>query len=412
MVFLYNFSVSVYFFLVKLFSLRVLKARLLSQGLVETRKKLSQFEGFVNGQKVVWMHVSSLGEFEQGRPLLEAIRAQYPSYKIVLTFFSPSGYEIRKNFQGADLVLYLLPDTRSNARYFLNKINPTVAIFVKYEFWYHHLRQLKQNNVPTYLISGIFRPNQVFFRFYGAWYKSWLHMFTHLYVQNTSSLQLLQDSGIGHASVAPDTRFDRVYSIANTPRDIRIASEFSATGFVIVAGSTWPPDEQLIINEVNNSTANTKYIIAPHEIQESHIAAITSRLRVPYLRYSQAANETLADKRVLIIDNIGMLSALYKYGQVAYIGGGFGKGIHNILEAAVYGVPVLFGPKYKKFQEALDLTQNGGALVIHDQGEYNHLVEKLATDAAFREKAAKTSGNYVSENTGGTNIILDALGLQ
>lgn len=411
MVYLYNFGIAFYFTLIKLVSFMFMKARFLAKGLGDTRNKLTQLQNIGTNGKVVWMHVSSLGEFEQGRPLIEAIRKDFPGHKIVITFFSPSGYEIRKNYNQADLVLYLLPDTKANAIFFLDKIKPSVAIFIKYEFWFHYLKELNKRNIPTYLVSGIFRENQVFFSFYGSWYKSWLKLFNHLFVQNASSYKLLTKQGITNCSVAPDTRFDRVYSIAQSSMKIPVAEAFSKDSFVIVAGSTWPADEKLLIWEVNNNKHNTKYIIAPHQIDAAHIQAIIAKLKVPFIKFSEATAENVSDKRVLIIDNIGMLSALYKYGKVAYIGGGFGKGIHNTLEAAVYGVPVLFGPKYQKFQEALDLVSLGGARVIQSQENYNKTIELLNSNTEAIKLAGDISGNYVKNNIGGTEIVCKALPL-
>jgi len=358
---------------------------------------------------IIWFHCASLGEFEQGRPLIENLKNKMPESKILLTFFSPSGYEVRKNYNIANWVFYLPLDTKQNAIKFLKIVNPQMAIFVKYEFWYNYLNQLNKNKVPVFLISAIFRKNQIFFNWYGSWYKNILKFFSHIFVQDEDSLKLLNSISINDVTITGDTRFDRVYAIANETKEIDIVNEFSKDSFVIVAGSVWQPDINLLVNYINSSTDNLKFILVPHEINESNLKNIETSVKQNVIRFSKANNAELGKCKVLIIDNVGMLSALYKYGKIAYIGGGFGKGIHNILEAAVYGMPVIFGPNYKKFNEAVKLIENNGAISVSDQTELNNALNLLVKNEEKLKQMSFESKNFVIKNTGSTDKISSLL---
>lgn len=357
---------------------------------------------------IVWIHAASLGEFEQGRPVLEAIRTTYPSYKILLTFFSPSGYEVRKNYKGADFIYYLPLDTRRNARELLDIAQPALAIFIKYEFWYHYLTELYARKIPTLLVSGIFRKEQVFFKGHGAMFRQLLQQLTHIFVQNEGSLRLLQGIGLRNASISGDTRFDRVSALLQEHTDLPEIASFIAGSQVMVAGSTWPEDEKLL-NEwwQQESRPGLKLIIAPHEIQESHIQDILT-LFPTARRFSALKTDQTATGQVLIIDNIGMLTALYRYATVTYVGGGFGKdGIHNLLEPAVYSKPVIIGPEYSKYFEAVELVAAGGALVITNAAQLHTSVQQLLQPGETYPRIAAIAGNYVAANTGATQKVLD-----
>jgi 3-deoxy-D-manno-octulosonic-acid transferase len=358
------------------------------------------------GERRVWFHVASLGEFEQGRPVMEAFKAKYPEIKIVVTFFSPSGYEVRKNYTGADYIFYLPMDTLYNAKKFVNLVNPEKAFFIKYEYWHFYISQLYKKNIPIYLCSSIFRPNQVFFKWYGGWYRKILTRFAHIFVQTQKSADLLQSIGISNITLTGDTRFDRVYSIASNARELKEVETFTKGTTCLIAGSTWEPDDELVCSYLNSTALVSKAIIAPHEIGESHLEKIEQLLSRPAIRYSKWKDTLSGNYDVLIIDNIGMLSSLYRYAQVAYIGGGFGKGIHNILEAATYGLPVIFGPNHQKFQEALDLIEQGGAFHIKEQGELNSIFDKLYSNSDFQHSTGNIAKAFVKNNTGATNTII------
>lgn len=358
----------------------------------------------------IWFHFASLGEFEQGRPVLETIKSAHPQQKIVVTFFSPSGYEIRKNYALAD-VFYLPLDTAKNAKKFIEMVNPKLAIFTKYEFWYHYFNILQQKEIPLYLISGIFRSNQAFFKWYGGFYKHILTCVTHFFVQNEESVNLLKQIALNNVSLSGDTRFDRVYENAQHPKAIAEVNAFCTTGTpVFIAGSTWPEDEKLLV-KLADENQNWKIIIAPHEIGEQHISSIVklfpNAIKFSSLSEQFARNSSYTTAaQVLIIDNIGLLSALYQYATIAYIGGGFGAGIHNTLEAAAFGLPVIFGPKYDKFQEAKDLIAIGAAKSISSSDEL------LAAFTYFKNstEAASAAKNYVNTKKGATKMIIDFIG--
>jgi len=361
------------------------------------------------GENRIWVHASSLGEFEQGRPVIEAIRSNDPEVKIVLTFFSPSGYEIRKNYQQADYISYLPMDGPGNARHFIDIVQPRKVIFIKYDYWYYYLTVLHQRNIPVYLCSGIFRKDQLFFKWYGGWYRKLLSDFTMLFVQNKESVELLNKIGYSNVLHTGDTRFDRVVAIASQSANLEEIKTFVGTNRCLVVGSSWEPDEDLLATYINESTFDVKYIIAPHEIHSSHIERIEKLILKKTVRYSGWQKQVHMDVKVLIIDNIGMLSSLYKYGQVAYIGGGFGKGIHNILEAATFGKPVIFGPKYQKFQEAKDLIELGGAFTIGDYAGLKNRLDHLFTNPSLLNESGNIASSYIRKNTGATAQILSVM---
>lgn len=364
-------------------------------------------EDGIGTKPVVWIHAASLGEFEQGRPVLEAIRATWPGYKILLTFFSPSGYEVRKDYKGADYVYYLPLDTRKNAREFLDIVQPVMAIFIKYEFWYHYLTALHKRNIPTLLVSGIFRPDQVFFKGYGGMFRRLLQQLTHIFVQNDASLQLLRGIGLQNSSMSGDTRFDRVSALLEEYRELPEISVFSGKDRLVVAGSTWPSDEKALSEWwKEKEEKDLKLVIAPHEIHESHIQSILT-LFPSAQRFSALKAGAPVTANVLIVDNIGMLTTLYRYATIAYVGGGFDKGgIHNILEPAVYSKPVIIGPEFGKYFEAVELVAAGGALVVHNYRNLHTYMEMLLTDKTKYAAVAAIAGNYVAENTGATRKVL------
>ena len=359
----------------------------------------------------VWFHAASLGEFEQGRPLMEKMRASHPEYKILLTFFSPSGYEVRKNYEGADIICYLPLDTPLNARRFLRLIRPVKAYFIKYEFWYNYLHILKHRNVPVYSVSSIFRPGQIFFRWYGRQYAHVLKCFTHFFVQNAESKQLLRTIGIENANVVGDTRFDRVLQIRDAAKDLPLAEAFGRDYKVFVAGSSWPPDEEIFIPYFNRQP-EWRMIIAPHVIGEDHLAKIERMVEGKCVRYTQLKDAAeLADARCLIIDCFGLLSSIYRYATVCYVGGGFGVSIHNTLEAAVWGKPVIFGPENKKFQEAQGLKACGGGLEITSAADFRRIMDDFVSHPEHMTEAGQQAGAYVAKMTGATAHILQHIGL-
>ena len=355
---------------------------------------------------VIWVHCASLGEFEQGRPLIENIKSTYPNYKVVLTFFSPSGYEIQKNYSLANVITYLPIDTLSNANKFLDLVNPKMAIFVKYEFWPNILRELKNRNIATILVSGIFRSNQVFFKDYGTWMRKSLNAFSHFFVQNEISMKLLKSIGYLNASISGDTRFDRVYEITHQDNHLDFIEDFIQNKYTLVAGSTWPKDEELLVNYINNFAGDDeRFIIAPHNITEKGIENLQLSIAKKTTLFSDKKKNN--DAQVFIVNTIGILTKIYSYANVAYVGGGFGDdGIHNILEPAAYGVPVIIGPNFSKFQEAVDLTNLKACFVITDQNELNDALIKLYSDESFREEKILITKDYILENLGATKIIL------
>ena len=361
----------------------------------------------------VWFHAASLGEFEQGRPLMEQLRKDHPEYKILLTFFSPSGYEVRKNYEGADIITYLPLDTITNARRFLRLVRPVKAFFIKYEFWYNYLHILKHRNVPVYSVSSIFRPDQVFFKWYGRQYGRVLNCFTHFFVQNEISKELLAKIGIDCVTIVGDTRFDRVLQIKEAAKQLPIVKAFKQDAKVFVAGSSWQPDEEIFIKYFNEHR-DWKLIIAPHVIGEDHLKQIEKLLEGrKVIRYSGLSGDSrnpgdLGEAEVLIIDCFGLLSSIYHYGDVAYVGGGFGVGIHNLLEAAVWDVPVFFGPNNERFQEAQALKQSGG-FEITNYNDFERLMNRFITDEAYLKAQGQLAGQYVKGKAGATWLILSSV---
>ncbi|MBN2814063.1 MAG: 3-deoxy-D-manno-octulosonic acid transferase [Bacteroidales bacterium] len=404
MAFIYNIFVHLAYLMALPAALFSTKTRRWISGRFGWRNKIRQWNR--SAGPVLWFHAASLGEFEQGLPLMEAFRQNLPDCKLVLTFYSPSGYEIRKHTPHADYIGYLPLDTPYNAARFIRTIRPTAAFFIKYEFWHFFLKELQKNQIPAFLVSGIFRPGQIFYKWYGRWFANNLSRFHTLFVQDDQSAKLAQTVTDRNVMVTGDTRFDRVLTTAGKAKHIPIAEAFAKGSLCIVAGSTWPGDEELLVSYIHQSALTVKFIIAPHEIEADHISRIESALHVTHIRYSMAHTENVALAKVLIIDNIGMLSSLYRYGQLAYIGGGFGKGIHNILEAAVYGMPLVFGPEHGKFREALDLIKAGAAFAINDEPSFLHTMELLVKDLALRNTASETAVAYVQQHAGATGLII------
>ena len=403
---MYNIGMIIYGFIMRIAALFNSKANKMIEG---HKQVFGLLQNKINpNEKYIWIHAASLGEFEQGRPMIEAIRKEHPAYKIILTFFSPSGYEVRKDYNYADIVCYLPFDTKRNVIRFLNLVNPAIAIFIKYEFWLNYLNQLHERKIPTYIISTIFRPNQIFFKWYGGMFRRVLPYFATLFVQNEKSKQLLASIGIeDNVVVSGDTRFDRVLTIKEQSRILPAMDEFTKVKphFLFVAGSTWPEDEDLILSYFNQHP-EMKLILAPHEINDSHIQSITEKIERTFVCYSSANESTIQDVDCIIVDTFGILSSAYRYGDAAYIGGGFGVGIHNILEASVYGIPVVFGPNYSKFNEAKGIIREGGGFSINGKAEYDELMNRFMNDAAYLKSSGEKAGNYVSTLSGATQIVM------
>ena len=410
---MYSLIIHLYAFFIELISPFHKKARLMRLGQWKTNGILR--EKIDRNAKYIWFHASSLGEFEQGRPLIEKIKAEHPEYKILLTFFSTSGYEVRKNYGGADVVCYLPFDTPYRVKKFLELSKPVMAIFIKYEFWDNYLSELKRRNIPVYIVSAIFRKEQLFFKWYGGMYRKVLSYFTHIFVQDDASRELLSKYGVTNVSVFGDTRFDRVQDVYKNTKQVPMVDLFvnnnrSDNQLTMVAGSSWQQDEEVYLNYFNEHP-ELKLIIAPHEIHKDHLMHIESMLKRPSIRLSEATEKDIKGKSCLIVDSFGLLSSIYRYGDLAYIGGGFGAGIHNVLEAAVYGIPVIFGPKYQKFKEARDLLQVGGAFSITDEKTFESKMEELSTYRDLLEAAGAAAGDFVKSNIGATNRIIASIPL-
>ncbi len=354
-------------------------------------------------KQIAWFHCASLGEFEQGRPVIEAYRRKHPEQLSLITFFSPSGYEIRKNYTSADFICYLPSDTKAHAEKFVRLVKPSVAIFIKYEYWFNYLSALQRNATKVYVISAIFRQSQHFFRWYGSWFRKQLSAITWFFVQDDESLRLLKSIGILQASVSGDTRFDRVFDIRKSITDLPLVRSFCGDAKVMVAGSTWPEDENLLLPLIRQG--KMKFILAPHETDKARIQSLIEKINLPVLKYSEADPEKSAAANIMIIDSIGILSRLYRYATVAYIGGGFGAGIHNILEAATFGVPILFGPNYRKFREANDLIRLGGAFSVENETRFSKVLETLTPGNPI----GTICSNYVDESQGATQHIMEQL---
>ncbi len=403
---LYNLGISIYSIIVWILSPFNLRARLWNEGRKNWYKKLRQKVD--PDDRNIWIHAASLGEFEQGRPVIEKIREELPGYKIVLTFFSPSGYEIRKSYNKADYVCYLPADTPGNARKFIKAVNPALVIFIKYEFWNNYISAIRGKSIPLYLISAIFRPGQPFFKWYGSFFRRMLTMFTHIFVQDERSYDQLKAIGLKKVTVAGDTRFDRVMTIAGAAKDIPEIAVFRGKEKLFLAGSSWRQDEEIMAEYINRYPGRMKWVFAPHETGKSNIDRLEKLFRTKVVRFS-AFSESDADARVMIIDNIGLLSSAYRYAYIAAVGGGFGRGIHNILEPACWGVPVIFGPNHKKFKEALDLINQNGAKSYSAYEDFSSILEGWLSDEAFYLKSAKTASFYISKNTGATTKIMSEI---
>lgn len=403
---LYDISIFLYSILIKLTAPFNIKAKQISTGRAQAFKYLKA--KIKHDKPIVWLHCASLGEFEQGRPVIEAIRKEHPNYRILLTFFSPSGYEIRKNYDQADYICYLPADTPKNAKKLIDLVRPELVFFVKYEFWHHYINQLKKQNIPLFLISAIFRENQLFFKntWWAKWYRQMLFGFEHLFVQDNQSVELLARIGVSRVTRAGDTRFDRVAEIARNGKQIPLVERFKGNSQLVIAGSTWKPDEELLAQYIH-SHPETKFIIAPHETKKVNIERLINLLKTPVVCYTEATENSVLNKQVLIIDTIGLLSSIYKYADLAYIGGGFGVGIHNTLEAAIFGMPIVFGPNYLKFNEATSMVKLGVAFPVTDYESLQSVLSPLLYDDQKRNTIAGECTQFTNQNLGATQIILD-----
>jgi 3-deoxy-D-manno-octulosonic-acid transferase len=404
---IYNIFIHLYYRLIWVSSFFKSKSKAWFDGRKGVLEKLNAT--IAHDKPIAWFHCASLGEFEQGRPVIEAFRKAFPQKRVLLTFFSPSGFEIRKNYPGADYVFYLPIDTSGNARKFVGIVNPEVAVFVKYEYWFNYIRCLKRSNIPIIYISAIFRPGQRFFTWYGRWQLSMLKMVDHFFVQNERSATLLRSSDIDRVTVSGDTRFDRVSNILKENRRFPLIEQFAGDKPLLLAGSTWPADEEVISGFLTNELSGMKFIFAPHEVHPDRINSLVKKLPAKVLMFSEANGQNINDAQLLVIDSIGILSHLYQYATIAYIGGGFGVGIHNILEAATYGKPVIFGPNYGKFQEAVDLIAKGGAFSIKTAEEFSMVASRLLNDPALLARTGNVSAGFVQQQRGATALIIDYL---
>ncbi len=409
---IYRLAISLYHTAIHLASWFRPKAKAWVEGRKDWLQKLRSWRSTLPAEvKVLWMHCASLGEFEQGRPVLELVREKYPDFQIVLSFYSPSGYEQQSDYPHADYVTYLPADSPSNAQQWLEILSPTIVVFVKYEFWAYHLKALFAANIPVFLIAGSFRPGQLFFKWYGSYFLGLLQGFQHLFVQNQTDKDLLLDHGIFGVTVAGDPRVDRVLSIAQQDIDFPLVAAFKGQDRLFIGGSTWPAGEQILLTQQTYWEKEWKLLLAPHDISEAHLKSIEAQLKVPFCRYSQLKNtDNLVSFRVLILDTIGMLSRVYHYGELAYIGGGFGKSIHNTLEPAAHGLPVLFGPNHQKFQEALTLKSQGGAFEITDFKDFERYFNDFQNGKTLA-KAQEAIGDYLAANQGAAVRIVEALPL-
>lgn len=385
------------------------KARAMVRGQHDTWRILR--EKINPNERYVWFHAASLGEFEQGLPLIERLRREHPARKILLTFFSPSGYEVRKDYKGADVVCYLPFDSPTAARRFIKLARPEMAFFIKYEFWRNYIDVLFKKSIPIYSVSSIFRPGQIFFRWYGRKYARCLRRITHFFVQNERSIVLLRSIGVtDNVTIVGDTRFDRVIDIRNIAKSLPIVEQFAQAQdgapqpFVLVAGSSWQPDEDVLLDYVNRHP-EIRMVIAPHVVNEAHIQEIEQKLTTPALRYSKATLENVQNYRVLIIDGYGLLSSIYRYATVAYVGGGFGVGIHNVPEAAVYGIPVIIGPNHQRFAEAVALMENGGCKSIENAEDFTAIMDDFLENPSHITAAGSAAGHYINQNAGATPVI-------
>lgn len=402
---IYNLAIKIYLFGIGLASLRNEKAKKWIKGRKNWQSKLR--ESISPQDKVMWFHCASLGEFEQGRPVIEELIQIYKEWKVLITFFSPSGYEIRKNYDKADCIMYLPLDTKRNATEFIKLANPRIAFFVKYEFWRNFLSVLKKEKVPLYLVSGVFRKNQLFFKWYGKSIMKDLHAFTHFFVQNDESKKILKSHGFNNVTLTGDTRFDRVVSTTQNFKRFPEIEKFISGNQVVICGSTWEPEEEIIAEFIENNQQDIKFIIAPHEVHDSKIKKLQKSLSIKSILYTEIENDTLGNYDVLIINTIGILSSLYQYGSIAFVGGAFGKGLHNILEAAAFGMPILFGPNIKKFQEAMDLVKEGSAFKVTSYMEFEDKINMLLSNPSDLKRLSATSKKYVVGNLGAKTKIIN-----
>ena len=407
MKFLYSLAIEAYSIILKIIAPINLRAREWVYGRDNLLRTIE--EKVAPGEKRIWFHCASLGEFEQGRPLIETYRKVNPDVKIVLTFFSPSGYNIRKDYPGADYVFYLPADTPLNVKRFLDAIDPVAAVFIKYEFWYHYLELLHRRDIPTILVSAIFRPEQHFFKWYGGFFREMLRFYDHFFVQDQASADLLNSIGLTNITISGDTRFDRVAEVVSKSEPIAATGQFAGGDRVLVGGSTWPPDEEMIARYARENKGRLKFMIAPHEVDEDNIERIMKLFGGDAVRLSEYDFEKKCSCNILIIDRIGILSSVYRHAHLCLIGGGFGKGIHNTLEAAAWGKPVLFGPNYTRFREALGLISVGGARSFNTYEQFAGFVYNWLEDKADYNSASTACKNYISDNEGATRIIIDHL---
>ncbi len=362
---------------------------------------------FSKEDQVLWVHTASLGEFEQGLPVIEQLKKNYPAYKILVTFFSPSGYEVKKNSSAAHAITYLPLDTIKNAERFVDLVKPKLVIFVKYEIWPNYLKTLGQRKIPILLISALFKEEQIYFKNYGGFMRGTLHHFSHIFVQNTNSVRLLNNIGIKNVTLGGDTRFDRVMEIVIRDNHLAFMEEFKSDSPLLVAGSTWPEDEAILVPYINADNASLKYVLAPHNIKPEHINKLKASFTKQTVLYSQLENKSLSDYQVLIIDTIGILTKIYSYADMAYVGGGFATGLHNTLEPAVFGVPVIIGSNFKGFKEAEDLVEEGGVLVVNNKEEYHDLMTRLVSDSEFLRRTGDINRNYINKNKGASIQIME-----
>ena len=406
MLFLYNLVVSIAGVFLKIVAIFSPKIKLF----VEGRKNVFTIleEKIKPTDKTIWFHSASLGEYEQGLPVIEKIKEKHPAHKIIVTFFSPSGYEVRKNNNVADITIYLPLDTKSNAKKFLRLAHPEFAFFIKYEFWLNYLKELEHNKIPTYLISGIFRDNQMFFKWYGGFYRKALTSFTYFFVQNEKSKEKIEALGFKNVIVSGDTRFDRVAAILERDNTVDFIEQFKNNAPTIIIGSSWPKDETLLADYINQASEDVKFIIAPHNIKQDQLSDLKSQINKPTVLFSEKDNsKNFSDYNVFIIDTIGLLTKIYSYGTIAYVGGGFGNpGIHNILEPATFGIPIVIGPNYSNFAEAVELVKIGGCTVISNTLELKQIFDRLLLDQEYREEKSQICKSYIQDNKGATESIM------
>lgn len=402
--FLYNILINLAWLVLKVVALFNAKIKLFLDGRKRTFPLLE--EKIHPTDNTIWMHVASLGEFEQGLPILERLSYQYPEHKLVLSFFSPSGYEVKNNTSAADVVVYLPMDSNSKVKRFLNQVNPKLAIFVKYEVWPNYLYHLKKRNIPTILVSAIFSERQIYFKSFGGFMRKSLGKFDYYFVQDEKSQELLGSIGLNNSTIGGDTRLDRVSEILNRNNQLDFMDRFKNNQLCLVAGSTWPEDEKILINYINGTSKKLKFVIAPHEIKPAHIDKITSSLEKTVVRYSELDNQNLKEIDVLIIDTIGLLTKIYSYANMAYVGGGFATGLHNTMEPAVFGIPIIIGPQFQGFKEAEDLVNEGGIIPISSQDSFDNLMDDLLNNPISIKNIGDINANYINSNQGAADLTM------